>query len=66
MLILSKSQARNYFKKLYSSSNDEGCGCCSSRQDYEIKGNRILSISQGENQGYRYFKVSVRAKIRKK
>lgn len=65
MLMLSKSQARNYFKKLHSSSDDEGCGCCSSRQDYEIKGNRILSILSGENQGYRYFKVTVRAKIKK-
>ena len=65
MLMLSKSQARNYFKKLHSSSDDEGCGCCSSRQDYEIKGNRILCISDGENQGYRYFKVTVIAKIKK-
>jgi len=66
MLMLSQSQAKNYFKKLHSSYNHEGCGCCSCMQEYEIKGNKILSISSGESAGHRYFNVSVIAKIKKK
>lgn len=65
MLVLSQSQAKNYFKKLQPSYHNEGCGCCWSQDDYEIKGNRILHISSGEHIGYRYFKVSIRAKIKK-
>jgi hypothetical protein len=65
MLILSQSQAKNYFKKLQSSYHNEGCGCCSSQKNYEIKGNRILNILSGESQGHRYYNVSIIAKIKK-
>lgn len=65
MLILSQSQAKNYFSKLQPSNSNEGCGCCSSSNNYEIKGNRILYISQGEAQGNRYFNVSIIAKIKR-
>ena len=65
MLILSKSQAKNYFKKLTPSFHCEGCGCCSNQEDYKIKGNRILNISSGESQGHRYYNVSIIAKIKK-
>lgn len=65
MLILSQSQAKNYFKKLQSSYHNEGCGCCWSQYDYEIKGNRILHISSGESKGHRYYYVSVKAVIKK-
>jgi len=65
MLILSQSQAKNYFNKLQPSQYYEGCGCCHSESTYEIKGNRILYISSGESAGHRYFNVSVIAKIKK-
>ena len=65
MLILSPSQAKNYFKKLQDSFRDEGCGCCHSSITHEIKGNRILNISSGEHQGGRYFEVYVIAKIKR-
>ena len=65
MLILSQSQAKNYFSKLQPSNSNEGCGCCSSSTDYKIKGNRILSISSGEQAGNRYFNVSIIAKIKR-
>tara|TARA_R110000868_G_scaffold268789_1_gene527981 strand:+ start:51 stop:260 length:210 start_codon:yes stop_codon:yes gene_type:complete len=65
MLILSQSQAKNYFKKLLPTYHSEGCGCCNSSTDYEIKGSRILYISSGEYQGTRFFNVSVLAKIKK-
>jgi hypothetical protein len=65
MLILSPSQAKNYFKKLQPSQYSEGCGCCHSESTYEIKSNRILYISSGESAGHRYFNVSVIAKIKK-
>jgi len=65
MLILSQSQAKNYFKKLHSYSSREGCGCCSSYIDYVIKNNRILCLSLHEYAGNRTFKVSIIAKIKK-
>lgn len=65
MLVLSKSQAKNYFKKLQPHSSNDGCGCCHSSTHYVIKGNRILCISHGEYQGNRYFNVSIVAKIKK-
>ena len=65
MLILSQSQSKNYFKKLHSYSYTEGCGCCSNSVTYQIKDNRILSISSGEHQGQYYFNVTIVAKIKK-
>ena len=65
MLILSKSQSKNYFKKLQSSHYNEGCGCCFSSTHYEIKDNKILRLSSGEHIGYRFLNVSVVAKIKK-
>jgi len=66
MLMLSQSQAKNYFKKLQPSFHKEGCGCCHTESNYEIKDNKILSISSGASAGHRYFNVSVIAKIKKK
>jgi hypothetical protein len=66
MLVLSRSQAKNYFKKLIPSFHNEGCDCCSSRTDYEIKGNRILCISSGEHMGSRHFSVKILAKVKQK
>lgn len=65
MLVLSQSQAKNYFKKLQPYSSRESCGCCSSDITYVIKGNRILSLALNEYAGYRNFAVSVIAKIKK-
>jgi hypothetical protein len=65
MLILSKSQAKNYYKKLKPSYYSEGCGCCNGHITYEIRNNRILCISSGEHQGTSYLDVTVKAKIRK-
>jgi len=65
MLILTESQAKNYYNKLHSFCNIEGCGCCSSNIHYEIKNRRILQISSGYRQGYSYFNVTVIAKIKK-
>lgn len=65
MLILSQSQAKNYFKKLIPNSNNDDCGCCNNATNYEIKGNRILNIYSGESKGYRFFKVTVIAKIKR-
>lgn len=65
MLVLSNSQAKNYYKKLRPNYYNEGCGCCSRQVTYVIKDKRILAISSGENAGYRYFNVSVIAIIKK-
>ena len=65
MLILSKSQAKNYFKKLKPYSYDEGCGCCYQCIHYSIKDNRILRSSEGKYQGNSYYNVTIVAKIKK-
>lgn len=65
MLILTKSQAKNYFNKLNSYSNHEGCGCCHSTTSYEINNRRILKNNYGEHQGYSFYDVTVIAKIKK-
>lgn len=63
--MLSPSQAKNYFSKLRPYYNNEGCGCCYSTTEYEIKGRRILQISYGENMGRYYHRITVIAKLRK-
>lgn len=66
MLILSESQARNYFKKLIPDYHNEDCGCCTHSTRYEIKNKRILEISYGTDKGYSYFNVTVIAIIKKR
>ena len=65
MLILSQSQAKNYFSKFSGHSNNEGCGCCHSTTSYEINNRRILRNNYGESQGYSFYNVTVIAKIKK-
>lgn len=65
MLILTQSQAKNYFNKLHNCSHNEGCGCCYSTQEYVIENRRILKHNYGEHQGTIYHNVTVIAKIKK-
>lgn len=65
MLMLSQSQAKNYFKKLKSSSYDEECGCCNYTINYQIKGNRILQYMSGLQHGSSYCQITILAKIKK-
>jgi len=65
MLVLSQSQAKNYFKKLQSSYHNEGCGCCHSSTDYIINNRRIIQINSGENVGNHYYIFHVIAVIKK-
>lgn len=65
MLMLSPSQAKNYFSKLESHHHNDGCGCCYNSTDYVIDKNRILCKISGENKGNYYNNVSVIAKIKK-
>lgn len=65
MLILSKSQSKNYFKKLVPTNHSEDCGCCYSNIRYEIKNRRILEIYFEEYNGSCYFKVTVIAIIKR-
>lgn len=66
MLILSQSQAKNYFSKLHNHQNNEGCGCCFSNITHKIDKKKILRLSYGEHQGHSYFNVKVIAKIKNK